>query len=195
MARNRHGKLFPRRFCRVVLAVAAAHPRCPRWCVCKGWSNCTLGVRGRNLGPCRKNTMEMPFRPVSESPRKGVSAAILTWLVRRLPEVPQMVRLQRVVKLHPWCPRSEPRPVPEKHHGNAIPSSVGIATERCFRGDSDLVGPTTPRGAPDGAFAKGGQTAPLVSEVGTSARAGKTPWKCHSVQCRNRHGKVFPRRF
>ena len=78
MARNRHGKVFPWRFCRVVLAVAADHPRCPRWCVCKGWSNCTLGVRGRNPGPCRKNTTEMPFRPVSEAPRKGVSAAILT---------------------------------------------------------------------------------------------------------------------
>jgi len=50
-----------------------------------------------------------------------------------------MVRLQRVVKLHTRCPRSEPRPVPEKHHGNAIPSSVRGATERCFRGDSDWL--------------------------------------------------------
>jgi len=63
--------------------------------------------------------------------------SISEWSVRRLPEVPQMVRLQRVVKLHTWCPESEHPPVPENDRGNAIPSSVRIITERCFRDDSD----------------------------------------------------------
>ena len=89
MSRNRHGKVFPRRFCRVVLAVAADHPRCSRWCVCKGWSDCTLGVRGRNVRPCRKNTTEMQLRPVSELPRKGVSVAIPTGRSDDSPKCPR----------------------------------------------------------------------------------------------------------